>query len=348
MLTVDGESSYTVDLYDDSGYAQSEVALWTSPVLPYGEHNVTISQIGIDARFGYFPYLFTETWIATVPINVAAYTATEAKSTPTSIPIPTRSPSSSSTNIAPIVGGVVGGVIALILLTFLFFLWRRDKRNRARGGAQKVKKAEGKMTIEDDLPMRNAGSGGGTGNANGIVNGAYSGANTGGNGGGPGEGGGWGNGGYATYSNDGRQARSSYSPGNGNDEGRGVSYGSHQPMLGSTNSGDGSTYASQQTHQQQPQFYSQSQPANSQSPYQSPSPSQSQSQQQYPQYQQQYPDPSSPTSPTFRSYDGSMRQNYDPVTNPNEVNEGRTANGAYPYHTQGSGDDRRRYPVPEI
>lgn len=44
--------SYTVDLYDDSGYAQVGVALWNSPILPYGPHNVTISQIGPDARFG--------------------------------------------------------------------------------------------------------------------------------------------------------------------------------------------------------------------------------------------------------------------------------------------------------
>lgn len=87
-------------------------------------------------------------------LQTAAYVATQ------SIPeaFPTGSPSngdSSGTNIAPIIGGVVGGVVALALLTFLIFLWRRDKAARARGeGApvQKVKRAEGKMAIDDAPP----------------------------------------------------------------------------------------------------------------------------------------------------------------------------------------------------
>lgn len=52
ILTLDDQQAYTVDLFDNSGYAQVAKIHWTSPVLPYGRHNVTISQIGIDARLG--------------------------------------------------------------------------------------------------------------------------------------------------------------------------------------------------------------------------------------------------------------------------------------------------------
>lgn len=41
-----------VSLFDDSGFAQPEVVIWTSPVLPYGNHTVTLAQIGIDSRLG--------------------------------------------------------------------------------------------------------------------------------------------------------------------------------------------------------------------------------------------------------------------------------------------------------
>lgn len=36
LLRLNGERSYTVDLYDDSGYAQAEAVAWESPILPYG------------------------------------------------------------------------------------------------------------------------------------------------------------------------------------------------------------------------------------------------------------------------------------------------------------------------
>lgn len=55
LVQVDLDSAYTVDLYDDSGTVQSERIVWTSPVLPYGKHNVTVAQIGPDARFGCVP-----------------------------------------------------------------------------------------------------------------------------------------------------------------------------------------------------------------------------------------------------------------------------------------------------
>ncbi|GAA6060398.1 hypothetical protein JCM10212_004651 [Sporobolomyces blumeae] len=150
QLLLDGETSYTVDLYNDSGYSQGTQIIWDSGTLVYGAHNVTISQIGPDARFGYYPYLITETWIESVPTNVPAYTATQIKPTPTATQ---SSKSSSGTSPGPIIGGVIGGVLACFLLGFLFYLWRRDKAQRRRSeGApvQKVKKADGKMAIEDE------------------------------------------------------------------------------------------------------------------------------------------------------------------------------------------------------
>ncbi|GAA5831182.1 hypothetical protein JCM3766R1_002957 [Sporobolomyces carnicolor] len=163
QLAVDGKDYYTVDLYNDSGYSQGTQLVWDSGTLVYGSHNVTISQLGPDARFGYYPYLITETWIESVPTDVSAYTATQAR------PSPTATNSSSSnhhTSPGPIIGGVIGGVLAAFLLGFLFYLWRRDKAQRRRSeGApvQKVKKAEGKFAIEDEQPFNGAPDLGGAG-----------------------------------------------------------------------------------------------------------------------------------------------------------------------------------------
>ncbi|KAK4701498.1 hypothetical protein P7C70_g4730, partial [Phenoliferia sp. Uapishka_3] len=169
QLVVDGKSGYTIDLYDNSGYTQFSTVIWTSPTLPYGSHNVTLQQVGKDARIGYYPYLFSETWIEVVPTNIASYTATQILTTATTGSNPTStgssSHSSSSPDLAPIVGGAVGGVVALALIAFLIFLWRKDKRSKARGGGrmiQKVKRAEGKMSIEDDVGGRDGGVSGGT------------------------------------------------------------------------------------------------------------------------------------------------------------------------------------------
>lgn len=62
--------SYTVDLYDNSGYAQSEQIIWQSPVLPYGKHSITLYQLGPDARLGVYPYLISETWIVIYPTDI--------------------------------------------------------------------------------------------------------------------------------------------------------------------------------------------------------------------------------------------------------------------------------------
>lgn len=40
-------------------------------VSSFAAHNVTIQQIGPDARFGYYPYLFSETWVEVVPTNLS-------------------------------------------------------------------------------------------------------------------------------------------------------------------------------------------------------------------------------------------------------------------------------------
>ncbi|KAM0793036.1 hypothetical protein ACM66B_000525 [Microbotryomycetes sp. NB124-2] len=156
QLTLDGETSYTIDLYDGSGYTQGRSVIWSSGTLEFGLHNVTLSQIGPDARFGFYPYLATETWTETIPINATAYTATESvASRPTGSSLPYDN-GSESTNIAPIVGGVIGGVLAALLFAFLVFLWRRDRqmRDRNEGGAplEKPKKADGRMAIEDEQP----------------------------------------------------------------------------------------------------------------------------------------------------------------------------------------------------
>ncbi|KAK4058139.1 hypothetical protein OIO90_000878 [Microbotryomycetes sp. JL221] len=162
QLTLDGATSYTIDLYDGSGYAQGRAVIWSSPVLEFGLHNVTLSQLGPDARFGYWPYLVTETWTETIPLNATQYTATESVARPSATSNPNDEEASSSTNIAPIVGGVIGGVLAALLFAFLVFLWRRDRqmRDRNEGGAPlaKPKKADGRMAIEDEQPGAMAGA----------------------------------------------------------------------------------------------------------------------------------------------------------------------------------------------
>ena len=161
QLELDESAVYTLDLYNDSGYDQAEEIIWTSPVLPYGEHNATITQIGEDSRLGFYPYLFTETWIQVYPTDPDAYVSTEAVTTATRSPVSTALPSPGSATsthhaaVAPIVGGVVGGAVACALLGFLVYLWKRDKAARARGEVggikvQKVKRAEGKIAIDDE------------------------------------------------------------------------------------------------------------------------------------------------------------------------------------------------------
>lgn len=96
-----------------------------------------------------------------VPTDAAAYTATEVLTTATSSYFgPTASPTTpsppSSPGIAPIVGGTVGGVVALVLVAFLYLLWRRDKQQMRRnepgmGNVEKARRADkNKMTIDDD------------------------------------------------------------------------------------------------------------------------------------------------------------------------------------------------------
>ncbi|BGP13009.1 hypothetical protein JCM10213_007999 [Rhodosporidiobolus nylandii] len=151
LIAVDDGSPTTLDLYNDSGYDQGQELLFTSDTLPYGRHNVTLSQAGPDARFGYYPYLVTETWMQVVPSDVAAYTATQIIPSPTAAP--SKASHSSGSSTPAIAGGVVGAVVACALAGFLLYLWRREKKRQRRSeGApvQKVKKADGKMAIEDE------------------------------------------------------------------------------------------------------------------------------------------------------------------------------------------------------
>ncbi|GAA5974026.1 hypothetical protein JCM11641_008219 [Rhodosporidiobolus odoratus] len=160
QLTLDGITSYTLDLYNDSNYTQGAQAVWTSDTLVYGHHSVSISQLGPDARFGYYPYLVTETWVEIVPTNVPAYTQTQI--VPSSSATSEMPRHSSGPDTAAIAGGAVGGVVACALLGFLLYLWRREKKRQRRseglGPVQKVKKADGKMAIEDE-PDSSSGGG---------------------------------------------------------------------------------------------------------------------------------------------------------------------------------------------
>ncbi|GAA5890872.1 hypothetical protein JCM6882_008841 [Rhodosporidiobolus microsporus] len=173
MLVLDNTTPYTPDLYDASGYSQDQQVIWYSGTLPYGSHNVTISQLGPDSRLGYYPYLVTETWIEVIPTNPAAYVATETVPSPT--PSINYSAGRRGPDTAAVAGGVVGGVIACVLAGFLIYLWRREKARQRRSEGlpvQKVKKAEGKMAIEDE-PDRSSGGEHSNGGGYGGVYGAY-------------------------------------------------------------------------------------------------------------------------------------------------------------------------------
>ncbi|GAA5926761.1 hypothetical protein JCM3775_007031 [Rhodotorula graminis] len=151
-IQVDDQYPTYMDLYDNSGYSQGLQPIWSSGTLVYGQHNITISQVGPDSRFGYYPYLVTSTWLEAVPSDVASYLNTQVIPSSTASSIPTQS-SSSSPNVGAIVGGTIGAVLAAMLLGFLFYLYWRDRTQRKRSeGApvEKVKKADGKMAIEDE------------------------------------------------------------------------------------------------------------------------------------------------------------------------------------------------------
>ncbi|BGP21893.1 hypothetical protein Rt10032_c01g0588 [Rhodotorula toruloides] len=158
QLTVDGSMYYTLDLYNDSTYTSGLQVIWTSGTLLYGAHNITISQLGPDARFGYYPYLVTSTWSEAVPTDVPNYTRTQItpSATPTSGPL---FPTGHSVNRGAIIGGVVGGVVACGLFSFLLYLWRSDRaKSRRSEGApvHRVKRADGKMTIDDEADSKGA------------------------------------------------------------------------------------------------------------------------------------------------------------------------------------------------
>ncbi|BGP29100.1 hypothetical protein JCM10296v2_000838 [Rhodotorula toruloides] len=158
QLTVDGTMYYTLDLYNDSPYSNGLQVIWTSGTLLYGAHNITISQLGPDARFGYYPYLVTSTWSEAVPTDVPNYTRTQTtpSATPTNEPL---FPTSHGVNRGAIIGGVVGGVVAFGLFSFLLYLWRSDRaRSRRSDGAplHKVKRADGKMAIDDEPDSKGA------------------------------------------------------------------------------------------------------------------------------------------------------------------------------------------------
>ncbi|GAA5980330.1 hypothetical protein JCM10908_001618 [Rhodotorula pacifica] len=153
LLTLDNSIPYTVDLYNDSGLSSGLQVIWSSGTLPYGQHNVSITQIGPDARFGYYPYLVTSTWIEAVPTDVPAYVSTQSVPTSSATSIPPGYVVDSGPNIGAIVGGSIGAVVAACLLGFLFYLWRRERGARRRAdaaSAANAQKAEGKAPLDDE------------------------------------------------------------------------------------------------------------------------------------------------------------------------------------------------------
>ncbi|KWU45361.1 hypothetical protein RHOSPDRAFT_32984 [Rhodotorula sp. JG-1b] len=153
LLTLDNSIPYTVDLYNDSGLSSGLQVIWSSGTLPYGQHNISITQIGPDARFGYYPYLVTSTWIEAVPTNVPAYVSTQSVPTSSASSFPDGYYTASGPNIGAIVGGSIGAVVAACLLGFLFYLWRRERGARRRADAAtaaSVQKYEGKAPLDDE------------------------------------------------------------------------------------------------------------------------------------------------------------------------------------------------------
>ncbi|BGP13008.1 hypothetical protein JCM10213v2_000925 [Rhodosporidiobolus nylandii] len=160
LLAVDYDTAVTIDLFTVSEDNQTQQVIYTSPTLEYGKHTVSISQAGPDARFGYYPYLASETWIQIVPSEVAAYTRTQATSSHTSSSSSSDS-GASGTKTPAIAGGVVGAVVACALAGFLLYLWRREKKKQRRKGGlalvEKETKTEGKSALEDQQDASSAG-----------------------------------------------------------------------------------------------------------------------------------------------------------------------------------------------
>ncbi|GAA5870323.1 hypothetical protein JCM8547_006603 [Rhodosporidiobolus lusitaniae] len=157
MLVLDNSSPYSIDLYDGLLYNNTgtEQLIWYSGTLPYGRHNVTVSQWGEDERIGYYPYLASESWIRWIPTNVTAYLATASTPSPT----PSSYPSSSSgrTSSSAVAGGVVGGLAAVVLVGFLVFWWRRRGR---RAGKKKGRKGGEKLGSEGEEGEEKSGGNG--------------------------------------------------------------------------------------------------------------------------------------------------------------------------------------------
>lgn len=88
----------------------------------------------------------------------AAYTLTQTTPSMTPTLTPLSSPGH-GVNRGAIIGGVVGGVVAFALFGFLLYLWRSDRaKSRRSEGApvHKVKRADGKMAIDDEPAQKGA------------------------------------------------------------------------------------------------------------------------------------------------------------------------------------------------
>lgn len=198
LLTIDSDYSktYTIDLvsplpsplsplavtdvleeqFSAAGYDDGEELIWYSGTLPYGSHNITISQITADARLGCVAFFLIHVaffshhqslqslplsrigeldrsspdlaWYAfpSLPsfpflLFLGSHSPTAALYTLTEArPTPTYTDISFSKplNVGAIAGGAVGGVLACLLAGFFLYLWRREKARQRIDAANAV------------------------------------------------------------------------------------------------------------------------------------------------------------------------------------------------------------------
>ncbi|GAA6043131.1 hypothetical protein JCM8097_004331 [Rhodosporidiobolus ruineniae] len=129
LISIDERQSYTIDLYSSSTNQTDLGTIFSTPTLPYGVHNLTISQLSRDARLGYYPQLLMAYFTVTTPTDIAAYTRTQVL--PASSAVSTVYYSySSAPNAGVIAGSVIGVAAACALLGFAIYWYRERKRRR--------------------------------------------------------------------------------------------------------------------------------------------------------------------------------------------------------------------------
>ncbi|KAI5481792.1 hypothetical protein MNV49_000069 [Pseudohyphozyma bogoriensis] len=163
-LSIDGNAT-TVDLYQAGTSTTASTVQWSSESLEYASHKIVLSQISVDSRLGFYPYLISETWQIIIPTNITEYTATEVRSSTTGASSQTSSTSAASStstsskkssSAGAIAGGVVGGItaLALALLAAWFFIRRRNRAENER--IDNLPREKHMSTMSDDAARRSS------------------------------------------------------------------------------------------------------------------------------------------------------------------------------------------------